>query len=230
MRLPNGLNKKVKRALETARLEAWVGSDDRVLRRLTIDVRGSFPKELLEAGESARWHMGLDVNLTDVNKPQNIEAPKQTGQRKPAKGLGPRAAREASGVFTLGALFTDPPASVTKTAFGVYASAQRNRDMRKPRAVNRAMQQNKRVVIFFRQPSGLDDAITDDAIAALRKRSSAVVFEDVVSNLASYGQAVISVGVTRAPSIVIIGKSGRARLIEGYVDSAALAQEVADSR
>ena len=230
VRLPNGLNKKVKRALETARLEAWVGSDDRVLRRLTIDVRGSFPKELLEAGESARWHMGLDVNLTDVNKPQNIEAPKQTGQRKPAKGLGPRAAREASGVFTLGALFTDPPASVTKTAFGVYASAQRNRDMRKPRAVNRAMQQNKRVVIFFRQPNGLDDAITDDAVAALRKRSSAVVFEDVVSNLASYGQAVISVGVTRAPSIVIIGKSGRARLIEGYVDSAALAQEVADSR
>lgn len=228
--LPSGVNKKVRRALETARLEAWVGNDDRVLRRLTIDVRGSFPKELLEAGESARWHMGLDVNLSKVNKPQSIEAPSQTGQRKPAKGLGSRAAREASGVFTLGALFADPPAGVTKTAFGVYASAQRNRDLRKPRAVNRAMQQNKRVLIFFHQPNGVDDAITDDAIAALRKRSSAVVFQDVVSNVASYGQAVISVGVTRAPSIVIIGKSGRARLIEGYVDPAALAQEVADTR
>ena len=40
----------------------------------------------------------------------------------------------------------------------------------------------------------------------------------------------MSVGVTRAPAIVIIGKSGRARLIEGYIDSRALAQEVADTR
>jgi hypothetical protein len=96
--------------------------------------------------------------------------------------------------------------------------------------VKRAVQKNKRVVIFFHQPNGRDDAITDDAVAALRKRSSAVVFKDVVSNVASYGQVVIGVGVTRAHSIVMIGKSGRARLIEGYIDSTALAQEVADTR
>ena len=37
-------------------------------------------------------------------------------------------------------------------------------------------------------------------------------------------------GPFELPSIVIIGKSGRARLIEGYIDSGALAQEVADTR
>jgi hypothetical protein len=67
-------------------------------------------------------------------------------------------------------------------------------------------------------------------VAALRRRSSALVFRDSVANVASYGEIVMSVGVTRAPSIVIIGKSGRARLIEGYIDSGALAQEVADTR
>jgi hypothetical protein len=230
VRLPGGVKAKVRRALKTARLEAWVGTDDRVLRRLTIDVRGAFPAEVLEAGESARWHMGLDVNLSKVNKPQQIEAPKLTDPRKPAKGLGPKTARESSGVFALGALFTDPPASFTKTGFAVYQADQRSKDMRKPRAVKRAMQKDKRVVIFFHQPNGVDDAITDDAVAALRKRSSAVVFQDVVSNVASYGQVVIGLGVTRAPAIVTIGKSGRARLIEGYIDSAALAQEVADTR
>jgi hypothetical protein len=228
--LPKQLDAKVKRALKSARLEAWVGTDDRILRRLTIDVRGALPKEVLEAGETAGWQMGLDVNLTKVNQPQKIVKPELTDERAPAKGLGKERAKSATGVFAIGGLFIDPPASVTKTAAALAETSQRARDMRKPRAVDRAVRQNKRVAIFFHQPNGLDDGITDDAVAALRKRSSAVVFQDVVSNVANYGQVVIGVGVTRAPSIVIIGKSGRARLIEGYIDSAALAQEVADTR
>ena len=228
--LPSNLTPKVRKALKTARLEAWVGTDDRIVRRLAIDVRGVFPKEMLDAGETARWHMGLDVNLTNVNKPQDIGKPGLTDKRAPARGLGKKQANSASGIFVLGALFTDPPASFAKTATAISESAQLNRDMRKPRAVNRAVQRNKRVVIFFHQPNGLDDSATDDAVNVLRKRSSAVVYQDVVTNVASYGQVVMSVGVTRAPSIVIIGKSGRARLIEGFIDSGALAQEVADTR
>jgi len=228
--LPSKLGPKVTKALKAARLEAWVGTDDRIVRRLTVDVRGVFPKELLDKGETARWHMGLDVNLTKVNKPQNIDKPGVTDKRAPAKGLGKKEARSSTGVFVLGALFTDPPASFAKTAIAMTQSAQRNEDMRKPRAVNRAVSQNKRVVIFFHQPKGLDDSATDDAVNALRKRGSAVVVQDVVANVASYGQVVMSVGVSRAPSIVIIGKSGRARLIEGFIDSGARVQEVADTR
>ena len=228
--LPKQLSAKVQRALKTARLEAWVGTEDRIVRRLSIDVRGAFPDDVLEKGESSRWHMGLDVNLSQVNKPQKIETPPLTDPAGPAKGLGKKQARSASGIFALGGLFSDPPASIVKTAVAVAQTSERGRAMRKPRAVSRAVANRKRVVIFFRQPGGLDDAATDDAIVALRKRSSAVVFQDVITNVASYGQVVMSVGVTRAPSIVIIGKSGRARLVEGFIDPGALAQEVADTR
>jgi hypothetical protein len=228
--LPKRLGAKVKRALKTARLEAWVGTDDRILRRLTIDLRGTLPKQILEKGESARWHVGLDVNLSKINKPQRIAEPGRVGERKAVKALGAKQARSEQGVFALGALFTDPPASLTKTSAAMVQASERGRDMRQPRAVNRAVARNKRVVIFFRQPNGLDDAATNDAVDALRKRSSAVVFQDVVTNVANYGEVVMSVGVTRAPSIVIIGKSGRARLIQGFIDTGALAQEVADTR
>jgi len=228
--LPGQLGKKVQRALKTARLEAWVGTEDRIVRRLSIDVRGAFPAEVLQKGESARWHMGLDVNLSQVNKPQKIETPGVTDPAGPAKGLSKKQARSGNGIFALGALFTDPPASVVKTAVALAQTSERGRAMRKPRAVSRAVANRQRVVIFFRQPGGLDDAATDAAVVALRKRDSAVVFQDVITNVANYGQVVMSVGVTRAPSIVIIGSSGRARLLEGFIDPGALAQEVADTR
>jgi hypothetical protein len=228
--LPNHLNAKVRDALKTARVEAWIGTDDRIVRRLSIDVRGKFPPEMLDKGDTPRWHMGLDVSLTKVNKPQEIGKPANVGKAAPRKALGAKLARSSAGTFALGALFTDPPASLLKTSAALLEGSQQSRAQRKPRAVSRAVQNHKRVVIFFKQPNGLDDAATDDAVVALRKRSSAIVYSDSVANVAQYGQVVMSVGVTRAPSIVIIGKSGRARLIEGYIESGALAQEVADTR
>jgi hypothetical protein len=228
VKLPRNLDGKVKKVLRSARFEAWIGTEDRIVRRMSIDVRGKFPPEMLDKGDTARWHMGLDVNLTKVNKPQGIDAPAKVGTN-PKRALGKRA-RTDRGTWTLGALFLDPPASLTQTTVGMIQASQQANAARKPRAVSRAVSRHKRVVIFFHQPGGLDDAITDDAVNALRKRSSAVVFQDVVTNVAGYGQVVMSVGVTRAPSIVIIGKSGRARLIEGFIDTGALAQEVADTR
>jgi hypothetical protein len=228
--LPNRLNTKVKKALKSARLEAWVGTEDHILRRMVIDVRGTFPPELLGRGESARWQMGLDVNLSQVNKPQKIGTPPIVDPRAASKGMGAKDARSASGVFVLGSIFTDPPASIVKTTTAVLGTSQQERAKRKPRAVSRAVARHKKVVIYFHQAGGLDDSITHGSVVALGKRKSALVFEDSVANVASYGQVVMSVGVTRAPSIVIIGKSGRARLLEGYIDAGALAQEVADTR
>jgi len=197
---------------------------------MVIDVRGTFPPELLGRGESARWQMGLDVNLSQVNKPQKIGTPPIVDPRAAAKGMGAKDARSASGVFVLGSIFTDPPASIVKTTTAVLGTSQQERAKRKPRAVSRAVARHKKVVIYFHQARGLDDSITHDSVVALGKRKSALVFEDSVANVASYGQVVMSVGVSRAPSIVIIGKSGRARLLEGYIDAGALAQEVADTR
>ena len=226
--LPRRLDAKVRRALRTAQLEAWVGTQDRIVRRLSIDVRGVFPREMLDRGDTALWRMGLDADLNQVNHTQHVAAPKKVGASA-KRALGKRA-RTDRGTWTIGTLFLDPPASVTQTVAAMVQTTAQSRAARKPRAVERAVARHKRVVIFFHQARGLDDSVTDDAVAALRRRSSALVFQDSVANVASYGQVVMSVGVTRAPSIVIIGKSGRARLIEGYIDPGALAQEVADTR
>jgi hypothetical protein len=230
VKLPSHLNAKVKDALKVARLEAWIGADDHIVRRLSLDVRGKFSKEFLAKGDTPRWHMGLDVNLTKVNKPQELGKPGILTKDAPARGMSKKQVNDGLGLFVLGSLFTDPPTSMVKTSAAMLALTQQARAQRTPRAVSRAVAHHKRVVIFFRQNNGLDDAATDDAVIALRKRSSAKVFQDSVANVAQYGQVVMSVGVTRAPSIVIIGKSGRARLIEGYIESGALAQEVADTR
>ena len=228
--LPPRLGAKVKRALKSARLDAYVGTEDRIVRRVSLDVRGSFPREMLDKGDTPRWRMGLDLRLSEVNKPQRIGAPDKVSPRRPARGLGAKKAKDDIGLFTLSALYLDPPASLVQTTLGLMQVSQKSKAATKPRAVTRAVARHERVVIFFHQANGIDDSVTDDAVAALRPRSSATVFQDSVANVASYGEVVMSVGVTRAPAIVIIGKSGRARLIEGYIDSRALAQEVADTR
>jgi hypothetical protein len=99
-----------------------------------------------------------------------------------------------------------------------------------PGTVRRALARGRTVVLFFYQRGATDDRRVAGSVAALRGRTKAAVFSDRIANLASYGQVATSVGVTRSPSIVIIGKGRRGRLIEGYVDSNTLAQRVADAR
>ena len=97
-------------------------------------------------------------------------------------------------------------------------------------SVKRAVKGNRLVVLFFYARRGSDDRRVARSVAALRGRTNAAVFSDRIGNLGKYGQIATSVGVTRSPSIVIIGKGNRGRLIEGYVDPATLAQRVADAR
>jgi hypothetical protein len=97
-------------------------------------------------------------------------------------------------------------------------------------AVKRAVAGNRLVVLFLYARGGADDRRVAQSVAALRGRTKAAVFTDRIGNLGKYGQIATSVGVTRSPSIVIIGKGNRGRLIEGYVDPDTLAQRVADAR
>jgi hypothetical protein len=165
------------------------------------------------------------MNMSKVNQPQPIVAPKQVA-KKPLAG---KAARSAQDVFLGTAIVMDPPGGLAQTGINVLRLNAIEKATRVPNKVDRALNAHKRVVLFFRQ-TGADDDSTASAVNALRKRTKALVVSDTVNNLASYGAVVQSVGVARAPSVVIIGKSGRARLIEGYIDSEALAQEVADTR
>ena len=53
---------------------------------------------------------------------------------------------------------------------------------------------------------------------------------DDVDAVERYGKLVEDLGVSQTPSIVIIDRSGKARLIEGYLDADTLTQAVADAR
>jgi hypothetical protein len=99
-----------------------------------------------------------------------------------------------------------------------------------PAALMRAIAGKRPVVLFLYQRGANDDRRVARSVAALRGRTRAAVFSDRIANLGKYGLIATSAGVSRAPSIVIIGKGRRSHLIEGYIDPDALAQRVADAR
>lgn len=100
----------------------------------------------------------------------------------------------------------------------------------KAAAVARAIARRQTVVLFLYQRRAADDEKTAEAVDALRGRSKAKIFSDTVGHVGRYGPIVGAAGVSQAPSIVIVDKKRRARVIEGYVDPETLAQEVADTR
>jgi hypothetical protein len=223
--LPSGFGKDFQQVFKGAKLDAYVGTQDKIVRKLRVSVSGRQPASVLDKGETARWRSVLKMSMSGVNKPQKVAAP-----AKPAKDkLHGKAVRSASSSYLLTATVMDPPGGLAQTSVGFLKLVALDKASRVPNKVNRAVAAHKRVILFFRQ-KGADDSATANAVASLRKRTKALVVADSVNNLASYGEVVQSVGVTRAPSVVIIGSNGRARLIEGYIDPEALAQEVADTR
>lgn len=98
-----------------------------------------------------------------------------------------------------------------------------------PVAVERAIDRKQRVVLFFGTPRGADDRATARAVVAQRGRGVVVVLEPL-ANLSRYRDLIGGLGISQAPAVVIVGRDGAARLVEGYVDSATLAQDVADAR
>ena len=100
-----------------------------------------------------------------------------------------------------------------------------------PTAVARALGERKVVVLFFTQRGPADDTATRMAVNKLRKgRSRAAVFTDSIRHLERYRRIVADLGVSQAPSVVIIDRERRASLHEGYMDGASLRQLVQDAR
>jgi hypothetical protein len=85
-------------------------------------------------------------------------------------------------------------------------------------------------VILFRNSRGLDDRAMAAVVREVDRRTKALVLTDHVDTVERYGKIVEDLGVSQTPSVVIIDRSGRAQLIEGYVDSDTLTQAVADAR
>ena len=141
-------------------------------------------------------------------------------ERAPSKARGAKAdAAKADGAKAA------TPASA-KARTGAAASTRPGL----PAAVARALVSGRTVVLFFYQRGSADDEATAAAVSAVRRRGGAKVFSAPIARLADYRAVTAGVGVTQAPSVVILRKGRGARLVEGFVDPETLVQQVADAR
>jgi hypothetical protein len=201
--------------VKRADFDVWVGTDDRVLRRLSADVAFATPPALRGPGDSARSEISLDLRLTDVNQPQDIEAPADVRPGMPGGAFGELAEGLVSGLSGLGGAQPVSLAALTSP---------------NPQRAARAVADGKKVVILFQNPDALDDRAMRRVVNELDGRTKALVLVDHVDTVDRYGKLVEDLGVSQTPSVVLIDRTGEARLIEGYVDTDTLAQAVADAR
>jgi hypothetical protein len=196
--------KRIERELKSAELEVWVGKDDDIVRQ--FELRLVAPR---------KQGLEIEARLLDVNKPQRIEAPARVRAGAPSGEFGMFAQLAASGI--------GGAAGVDDTSLRVLTSPN-------PGRAARAVRKHKKVVILFGNARGLDDRAMASVIRSVDQRTKALVLVDDVAAVERYGKLVEDVGVSQTPSIVIIDRRGKARLIEGYVDSNTLTQAVADAR
>jgi hypothetical protein len=191
-------------AVEDAEFDAWIGTDDRVVRRVTVDV------EFAERGE-----LSFDLELTGVNEPQDIEAPADISPGMPDGMFGQFAQGAVAGLSGM-------------SGGGPVSLAALNSP--NPGRAARAVAAGKKVVILFHNPDAADDRLMRKVVRQLDARTEALVLVDHVDAVDRYGKMVEDLGVSQTPAVVLIDRTGQARLIEGYVDADTLAQAVADAR
>ncbi|HET8822140.1 MAG TPA: hypothetical protein VFM57_11385 [Thermoleophilaceae bacterium] len=210
MPLPNAPQRLRQGGLTNGDLDVWVG-EDKLLRRVTLSLSGK--------GDGGRPVTAeLDFSLSGVNEPQEIARPAKVERGMPGGSYGQLANGVLGGVARASGL--DP----AELKIGVPVT---NAHLKAERAVA----DNKKVVIFFKNPRALDDQAVADAVRSLDRRTkSVVVLTDVVENVDRYDSLIENLGVNQAPAIVVIDRSAKASLIEGYVDAESLAQVVADAR
>lgn len=98
-----------------------------------------------------------------------------------------------------------------------------------PVRVTRALAAHRPIVLFFGQHGPADDAATRRSVAGLR-RAGVTVAQDGLGGLGRYAPVIRDLGIAQAPATVVVDRRGRARVLEGYVDSGSLRQLVADAR
>ena len=88
----------------------------------------------------------------------------------------------------------------------------------------------KQVVVLYFGATGADDTLTADSVRTLKASAGhgVAVFMDKLSNLADYRRVVEGLDVSQAPSIVIVDRAKKAQVLEGFIDTGSLRQDVAD--
>ncbi|HYZ29497.1 MAG TPA: hypothetical protein VE570_10605 [Thermoleophilaceae bacterium] len=97
-----------------------------------------------------------------------------------------------------------------------------------PSDVARALNAKKVVVLFFYEPAASDDQATRAAIRAVRA-AGGTLFQDTVGHISDYRRLVGTLGISQSPAMVVIDRSRKARLFEGYLDSGTIRQTVRDA-
>jgi hypothetical protein len=208
--LPNAERRLRQGGLTDGHLDAWVG-DDKIVRRVSLDMSG-------KGNGARRVNVAFDFKLSGVNKPQNIARPAKVKNGLPSGSFGQFATGFVAGAGNqVGVTPDDLRLGVPNTNAHVKAE--------------RAVADNRKVVIFFENPKGFDDRAVARSVRTLDRRTkSVVVLTDDVRNADHYESLLEDLGVNQAPAIVVIGHSGKASLIEGYIDADSLVQVVADAR
>jgi hypothetical protein len=98
-----------------------------------------------------------------------------------------------------------------------------------PASVARAIGQHKTVVVLFYKRGLADDDGTAQSVDSVRS-SRVSVFKASPKQFKSYASLVGGLDLSSLPATVIVGRDRSARVIEGFVDSRTLAQEVSDVR
>jgi hypothetical protein len=155
--------------------------------------------------------------LSDVGRPQRIERPAEVSKQLPGGQYGAfmRTLLQSSSAATGG----DPGA----VSAGLRAGNN-------PQRLQRALREHRKVVLLFTNARGLDDRIVERSLRAVSRDTRALTLTDAVTSVDRYGSLVENLGVSQTPSIVLIDRNGKARLVEGYVDAESLVQVVADAR
>ncbi|HEX6582661.1 MAG TPA: hypothetical protein VF056_03590 [Thermoleophilaceae bacterium] len=208
--VPANAEARLAKGLKNGQLDAWVG-DDKIVRRVSLELTGK--------GDGGRnVNAAFDLRLSGVNKPQDITRPATVKNALPSGEFGQFASGFVAGLGSqVGVNAQDLRLGVPTTNAHLKAE--------------RAVADNRKVVIFFKNPKGIDDRAVARSVRSLDRRTKAVVvLSDDVRNADRYGKMVEDLGVNQAPAIVVIGRSGRASLIEGYIDAESLVQVVADAR
>jgi hypothetical protein len=208
--LPGAEQRLRQGGFRNGQLEVWVG-DDKIMRRASLEMSGP-------GTGGRRVNADLNFEFSGVNKPQNITRPANVKNAIPGGTFG----QLANGLVA--SIGSDVGVSAEELRLGVPRT---NAHVKAEHAVA----DNRKVVIFFENPKGLDDRAVERSVQALDRRTkSVVVLTDDVRNADRYESLLEDLGVNQAPAIVVIGRSGKASLIEGYIDADSLVQVVADAR
>jgi hypothetical protein len=97
-----------------------------------------------------------------------------------------------------------------------------------PANVARAIGAHKTVVVLFYRRGSADDDATAKSVESVRSKRVSV-FLASPKRFGSYSRLVGGLDISGLPATVIVGHDRSARVINGFVDSRTLAQEVADS-